>query len=338
MFERLIFLVLNIAWYFPIILSNKYCHICKSHTMCVYRRDIPSDNCLDYKKISLSIDNKTEILEAYNSLRNYVASGGFINETNSSFPESSKMNMLRWKEELSQIAQRWADQCPTEENDECRDIQDFRVGQNIFSLDIPSKDELPQFTQIFTKIWFEGLKQLSLKNLIEFDNSSSWKSKIFTQSIWGNAQYVGCGVSLFKKLQQDEESLVRTLLVVCNMAPEGNIPNSPAYQIGQPCSECPREQCHPKFNYLCNENETEILDASRKHTGKLFEHAIRPWDWKSKLTTRRVYSQRIPGVWYNGECRCNFIYRSKGNTYIETKLIYLGLFSLVKACSIKYNI
>lgn len=304
-------------------MANKYCHICKSHTMCVYRRDIPSDNCLDYKKIFLSIDNKTDILEAFNSLRNYVASGGFINETSLNFPEASKMNMLKWKEELSQIAQRWADQCPVDETDECRDIQDFHVGQIVFSLDIPSKDELPQFTQVFTKIWYEGLNNFNLKNLIEFDNSSSWKSKIFTHSVWANSQFIGCGASVFKKLQQDEESPIRTFLIVCNVAPEGNIPNASVYQIGQPCSGCPKKECHIKFNHLCNENETGILEVTKIHTGQLFQHVLRPWDWKNKLTNRREYSQKIPGIWYNGECRCNFVYRSRGNSCFVIKLIIL---------------
>lgn len=320
MFGNQIFILLFTISKLQLTFSNKYCYICKTHTMCVYRKDMPSDNCLDYKKVSLTIDNKTDILEAYNALRNYVASGGFMNETNTTFPEASSMNMVKWKEELSQIAQRWADQCPTEENDNCRDIQDFHVGQSIYSLDIPSKDEIPQFPQVLTKIWFEGLKNVTLKNLKEFDSSSNWKSKIFTQSIWGNAQYIGCGAAIFKKLQQDEESSIRTFLVVCNIAPEGNLQNTSAYKIGQPCSECPRKQCHSKFTSLCDAKETEILDVSKKYMGKLFEHVVRTWDWKSKLTHKRVYSQKLPGIWYNGVCRCNYVYRSKGNSFYRKKL------------------
>ncbi|KAL3268960.1 hypothetical protein HHI36_008046, partial [Cryptolaemus montrouzieri] len=272
-------------------------------------------NCVDYYNMSLSSENKTNILNAYNGLRNFVASGGYINETHFNFPEASGMNMLRWKDELSIIAQKWADQCLlNEKHDECRDIQDYSVGQNVYIVEVDSKSEIPLFSEIYKKRWARVMKNLNLRDLIEFNISASTGFKSFSQSIWDTTQYIGCGASLFRNTQQDNESQMRTFRFVCNFGPKGNIPNVASYKIGQPCTECSEHVCHSKYHNLCGSKENKISDIPTNHMGKLFEHVSGTWDWKTKLMSKRIYPKKMPGIWFNGECRCNYIYRSKGMT------------------------
>lgn len=69
--------------------------------MCKYKEKVIPDNCTDYRKIEMTIDNKTDIVDIHNSLRNFVASGGYINESDIHFPEAAAMTHLRWSDELA---------------------------------------------------------------------------------------------------------------------------------------------------------------------------------------------------------------------------------------------
>ncbi|KAK9881697.1 hypothetical protein WA026_017216 [Henosepilachna vigintioctopunctata] len=306
----LLLIILNAQ---SILSINKYCLICKTHTLCKYTKAGPSEKCVDYRNFSLTSENKTDIKDAHNILRNVVASGKYMNHKNIKFPEASAMNLLKWNEELSWIAQRWADQCPSERNnDECRNIQDYNVGQNIYSIKIQSNN-IPQYSELLQTQWSEEEKKFTIEDSTKFDSLWDNKLKSFSQSIWDTVQYIGCGVSSFKINEEGEPNTTHTLLIVCNFAPAGNIPNSPIYKLGKPCSECPSKFCNVKYNNLCDTTETNDSKFTKKQVERLFENVMSPWDWKTKLKVKRVYPRKIRGFWYDGECRCNFIYRSKGH-------------------------
>ena len=55
----------------------------------------------------------------------------------------------------------------------------------------------------------------------------------YTQMLWADTEYVGCGVSQYR-----DGSWYRNY-VVCHYGPKGNWLGNPVYEIGEPCSRCP---------------------------------------------------------------------------------------------------
>lgn len=274
----LVFLTLKTA-----ILANEYCEICKSHTMCLFKANKPPESCVDYKKIYLSLENKTDIVNVHNSLRNFIASGGYVNESDKHFPEAAAMNIMSWNEELATIAQRWADQCRNDEmQDQCRDTEDFPVGQNVITIEIKNKNSLPSFPEIFVSKWSNGFKYFSIQDILEFNKSKTEQIGQGSQLIWDTTEFVGCGIIMFKNPQLDEDSTVQILRIVCNYAPAGNIPNAPIYKAGQPCTMCLSKKCHKDFSNLCTIKDDYFVKKTDTYKSNYDQLKRNSFDWKSK--------------------------------------------------------
>ncbi|XP_049273421.1 CRISP/Allergen/PR-1-like [Rhipicephalus sanguineus] len=72
----------------------------------------------------------------------------------------------------------------------------------------------------------------------------------FTQLIWADTQFVGCGYSYYT-LDGVEGGKKYQGFYVCNYAPTGNVFSLPVYQAGPTCMACPDGLVCERFSGLC---------------------------------------------------------------------------------------
>ncbi|XP_028144858.1 venom allergen 3-like isoform X2 [Diabrotica virgifera virgifera] len=235
------------------VVAVDYCSLCDngSHTLCLYPKDGPGPNCLEYKKVSLSSDEKQYIVDLHNDIRNFVASG----ETKGKLgvlPPAANMMPLEWDEELAIIAQRWVDQCiplnASRQHDLCRQTSRYKyVGQNVAS-SLVNKDEVTEF-DIFILKWHQAAENVIPSDIKSFEGLYRGRKVIghYSQMIWANSRAIGCGIAIYKAKLGDfyQEKFI------CNYGPGGNVAGQPIYIKGKPCSKCPNHKCDSSLNNLC---------------------------------------------------------------------------------------
>ncbi|KAL3267947.1 hypothetical protein HHI36_007084 [Cryptolaemus montrouzieri] len=274
--------------------------------MCRYKDKIP-DNCTDYQKIELTLENKTDIVDIHNNLRNFVASGGYINETDTHFPEAAAMNYLRWSDELASIAQRWADQClPNENQDECRDTEEFAVGQNVVVVEISSRENIPNFPDLFMTKWSNSFHYFNLNDIVEFNASKIDEIGQYSQLIWDTTEYIGCALITFKSPFVEKTSTVHIVRMVCNYGPSGNLQDTPIYKVGQPCSLCVSKQCHERFHSLCIMNLKAQLAVERS---------------KINEDVRRIMMEKYSMFQNGDDCFCEDIFDLDSGSEYKSRMI-----------------
>ncbi|XP_059056718.1 uncharacterized protein LOC131850500 isoform X2 [Achroia grisella] len=168
-----------------------------------------------------------------------------------------------WSEELATFAERWVNQCDQsfrpDKEDQCRDLVNSSVGQNIASILDPSPDfKVKSFVDIWSMPMLEYFGSVAYYN-----QTRNHKTYYFTQLIWADTDMVGCGRARFYHHKQ------KTMLerLVCNFAPKGNIHGRPIYNIGYPATQCPvNTRPDNKFKGLCKrqiqENERKLTPSS----------------------------------------------------------------------------
>lgn len=94
--------------------------------------------------------------------------------------------------------------------------------------------------------------------------STTKQRKIFghyTQMVWANTEYVGCGSVSFMENTTIHSNVPSPYLIhrlVCNYGPAGNLYGTSVYKIGTPCSMCSAKNCDKKFNALCKGTQTVL--------------------------------------------------------------------------------
>ncbi|XP_045446928.1 uncharacterized protein LOC123655136 [Melitaea cinxia] len=217
--------------------------------MCKYKTLGPSSNCLNYDYTALLTDNDINtIIENINRRRNFIALG------HSNFlPGAANMKKISWSQELALSAQLWANQCDQQlqpdKEDQCRDIENMKVGQNIATITGPSAGFN---VKSFVEIWF--MQSLVYNGSVTYYNESHGnKSNQFTQLIWANTEKIGCGKAKFT-VNNIKTTIVERL--VCNFAPKGNVHGKPVYIIGYAATQCSDNMQPDKFfSGLCSEPE-----------------------------------------------------------------------------------
>ncbi|XP_045521985.1 peptidase inhibitor 16-like isoform X2 [Pieris brassicae] len=238
---------LFIKWF---VVSEKICELCFQNNgskipICKFQEG-PASNCYMYETLLKSDKDREEILDKINSRRNKVASGAIR-----SLPPAKDMLKLEWNDELALLAQRWADQCLSNDLiDEC--TGNGTIGQNIGTL----YGEAPRLSPAtLVDLWYMEL--LSFNSSIISDYRPSTKSRLahyedFTQLIWAKNRQVGCGAVKFQERSGNKNRTVQRL--VCNFLPGGNINKQSVYNEGNPCSDCPdKSDCDSKYTYLCGQ-------------------------------------------------------------------------------------
>lgn len=79
---------------------------------------------------------------------------------------------------------------------------------------------------------------------------------LYTQLIWADTRYVGCGITMYRNRKNSSQYLK---YFVCNYGPKGNIMGKSIYERGRPCSKCPNG-CDKTRTNLCG---PEIRNRNR---------------------------------------------------------------------------
>ncbi|XP_052740773.1 venom allergen 5-like [Bicyclus anynana] len=228
------------------------CAYTDGHTFCRYPPG-PSPQCVGYIDARLSQDDKSRVLRRLNRRRSEVARGG------RGLPAAADMLKLRWVEELSREAQRWADQCQppstVEHQDDCRDLYSITVGQCISSV----VGEAPGLRfESMVDMWpmQARLYKRFLANVTQTVDKSRGYYGDYAQMFWSRTYMVGCGRSRFMIPWHGRERSVDRL--VCNFAPRWPGTHRELWAPGEPASACPaRSRPDLLSPDLCSYPETD---------------------------------------------------------------------------------
>ncbi|XP_076315814.1 CRISP/Allergen/PR-1-like [Tachypleus tridentatus] len=154
-----------------------YMRFNKSPTFCL----APKSSCSKASS-GVSKDQKTEIVNTHNSLRNRLALG---QETTNSFPGAADMLQMVWDEELAGIAQKHSDQCVYRHDCRtCRQVGNFSVGQNLYTLYTSQNTCPPPNWTTAINSWYSEVKDMPVSYISPFKVNTPSDKKIghFTQA------------------------------------------------------------------------------------------------------------------------------------------------------------
>ncbi|GLV36507.1 uncharacterized protein CBL_07996 [Carabus blaptoides fortunei] len=154
------------------------------------------------------------IVSRHNAIRLQVAQGKLPYQ-----PKASNMKRISWDNSLAQAAQKIADTCifahvPVHDSR-------FRVGQNIYLWSATFSLPGANWTSAINA-WFDEYKTYKY-------GTSAYNH--YTQLVWANTKYVGCGYTYFK----DSRKSWYKKYYVCNYGPTGNYIGQTPYNIGKGC-------------------------------------------------------------------------------------------------------
>ncbi|PSN37301.1 hypothetical protein C0J52_20814 [Blattella germanica] len=185
---------------------------------------------------------KQKILDLHNKYRSYVAQGKERRGAPGPQPPAANMNRLKWDDELSRVAQRWADQCDFK-HDTCRNVDRFGwVGQNLYKEALWKSNGVDpdnvQHWDVAIKAFYEEVVDLNNKNIDKFNSYSSRnQTGHYTQLVWGKTLLVGCGFISYWEWRDGKDWYNK--YYACNYAPGGNVIAQKVYEKGKACSKCP---------------------------------------------------------------------------------------------------
>ncbi|XP_045480847.1 venom allergen 5 2-like [Harmonia axyridis] len=266
--RKLIVIIVLVVELLPQVIceENKYCQLyCDfytenvTHTVC--ERDLeecgPSPDCgEDFQVIHLDDSTRQYILDLHNYFRNKVASG---NETRNDQPSAANMMVMKYNKELEYIAQCWANACNGNPliHDHCRRTEEYEhVGQNLGFINSSFADfDLKRTIRTLVNLWYEEVEifQNEWVNQTE-DRGPDIVVGHYTQMVWADTSEIGCATTYYTTNSSD--TTWHHLLLVCNYGPGGNYLGLPVYEVGEPCSNCPRHlKNNKKYKGLCGESE-----------------------------------------------------------------------------------
>ncbi|XP_069677996.1 venom allergen 5-like [Periplaneta americana] len=210
-----------------------YRSVCADHTMCKYSGF--GAKCGSHVKSSgvKRNEDKKAVVDAHNKLRSRVALGQETLGKPGPQPPAANMHKLKWDDELAKVAQQWANQCSFG-HDACRSVGRFYVGQNVYiSSTLGVKETDVQEWDKATQSFYNEVKDFNKDIVPAFKSTSGKPVGHYTQLIWAETKYVGCGFVAYKG---DDGWFNK--YYVCNYGPGGNIISQPIYKKGAACSKC----------------------------------------------------------------------------------------------------
>ncbi|XP_075215159.1 salivary antigen-5-like isoform X2 [Lycorma delicatula] len=144
-------------------------------------------------------------------------------------PKASDMIEMKWDDDLAVIAQQWANNCEFKHDTgaQRKDSRFAGVGQNIATTYSTVDDGGKKDAKEITRLWFDEHKDYKYSP-VKID-AHFFKIGHYTQMVWANTQFVGCGFSYYKK----EDGFFHKLFV-CNYGPSGNYIGQYPYSKGNP--------------------------------------------------------------------------------------------------------
>ncbi|GAB0091046.1 cysteine-rich secretory protein LCCL domain-containing 2 isoform X1 [Sergentomyia squamirostris] len=199
-------------------------------------------------KTGVSEQDKYEILESHNRLRQSVAMGQVRGQ-----PGAENMMEMKWDNELAAKAQQWANQC-TFEHDPSRYLNRFTMGQNLaimWSTEPLGENEGDFPSRI--QNWFNEVN--------DYGWGSSWSPKTghYSQLVWGETNLVGCGYSYYY------DSYKYNKLWVCNYGPGGNVVGVDPYSTGSPACQNFGLSTSSRYPGLCTDAPTYSYQAPQQN-------------------------------------------------------------------------
>ena len=158
---------------------------------------------LFYLDAGLTEAEKQYILHIHNKYRSSVANGKISKQ-----PPAQNMQVLKWDEELANVAQTWANKCDYKHNTD-RHVERFYVGENIAEVRSSAELELGDFAKQAVELWFDEYK------IYKFGQAFSLSTGHYSQWIWAETNLIGCGFSYY----YNERSRRYTKYYVCNYGP-----------------------------------------------------------------------------------------------------------------------
>ncbi|CAH1965722.1 unnamed protein product [Acanthoscelides obtectus] len=270
----------------------------------------PSKACVDYKTLNLSEDLKEYIVSIHNDIRNHVASGQETKGGLGRQPSAANMNMLEWDDELAAVAQRWADQCipinETIQHDICKRSKRFEVGQNVITA-VTADQDFPELAALILH-WYKQVGNVIPSDIDHFSGIKRGQFMIgqYTQLVWAKTRYIGCGISIFLDIQSSTpKKKFYNHRLVCNYGPAGNILGHTVYQKGIPCSKCAWGQCDIFRTSLCTSKDYGGRTIPKPKKDILID--------EEELDYKNIKYRKVRGIWLDGQCKCDLLYRSNKN-------------------------
>ncbi|GFT63610.1 peptidase inhibitor 16 [Nephila pilipes] len=163
---------------------------------------------------------KTQMLDLHNLYRSNVT------------PPAANMAFMEWDNHLEILAQKWADRCVFEHGTPPgTHFSEGYYGQNLYLGSEPTGYQAAY-------MWYEEYQHYNLKTRYckPYEQCGH-----YVQLAWATCKRLGCGV---KRCDQ-------VYLIVCHYFP-GTMSGVQMYEIGRPCSLCPKEEKAKCMNNLCN--------------------------------------------------------------------------------------
>ncbi|KAJ4435856.1 hypothetical protein ANN_18475 [Periplaneta americana] len=234
------------AYLLPLILEEKnslWCRGSKPGLGSTYQ-ETPGPHCTGYKREALTQEEKNILLKKHNDLRRTVALGRETRGSPGPQPPASDMSELvlrnssinyEWDffrvswtllttgSSIYATRIHWTDHDGSEER--------FAVGQNYASSSTTAPTFLKEL-EVHVQRWYDEVKDVAPDTVNKFPGSSTGIIGHYTQLVWAQTKYVGCGRTFY------EDNGKRTTTLLCNYGPAGNFLGSKLYRKGKPCSAC----------------------------------------------------------------------------------------------------
>ncbi|CAG9814841.1 unnamed protein product [Phaedon cochleariae] len=216
--------------------KNPYCDLhcygAPMHTVCERSAENcgPDPGCgPDFREVPFTDEQRQQILDQHNELRNKVALGKQDGQ-----PPASNMRELTWNKELEYIAQCWMNACKGDpmKHDKCRRTAEYKnVGQNLAATysNADNFNIKPVLTQL-TQVWYDEVKDFDPKLVPSYQ--WDYPTGHYSQFVWANTSEIGCAATVYSSQKSGRKMFV--FLYGCNYGPAGNWDNRPVYEEGKP--------------------------------------------------------------------------------------------------------
>ncbi|XP_045605492.1 venom allergen 5.01 [Procambarus clarkii] len=221
-----------------------YSELSESHTMLK-----PKNDACEIHKTHLTKEEKEEVLFLHNTLRAKVARGEETRGSPGPQPPAANMRQVVWNDELADVAQAWAAQCPrghdaSKERNICS--RDYFVGQNIHYY--WGYDEDSDWSRGINE-WYDEVADMPSSYVAAFQLHPTKKIGHYTQVVWAETSEVGCGL-VYYEAELKGKVYPESKIYVCNYGEAGNIRKWPIYETGPAASLCTKG-VSPAYPDLC---------------------------------------------------------------------------------------
>lgn len=268
----------------------------EGHTAC-----LPRNHECDIVSWGLTEAERKSFVDVHNKYRSMVARGMVP-----PLPPASDMRKLLWDDGLAEVAEAHAMQCHfRHDSGRHRSTVKFRhTGQNLAAFWRSNGDTNGSSSWVgndiekAVKSWFEEYRHYPPTAVSKFSENAVGPVGHFTQVVWANTQFVGCGAARFRKKDGRGGA---TNFYVCNYADAGNRAGKPVYLPGNKCSHCPHGAACELPAGLCVGGSLSVaLQTPRSWSETLASTVVYP-NWAQRRgTLRQPYGTLRSGneSWY----------------------------------------